>query len=74
MVKGCFCGAQPHCAYNETVIFRREGMFYPIVGTACEDWSRHAELNPGTQRIETLDGRQLWPAPLADALADRGEG
>ena len=57
----CPCGANPPHPYNETVIFRREGMFYPIVGVKCEDWARHASLNPGTLSIEAIDGTRLWP-------------
>lgn len=59
--KGCHCGVQPHCAYDTTVIFFREDRFYPITGAACEDWYRHAELNPETHRIERLDGTRIWP-------------
>jgi len=57
----CRCSAQPPHPYNETVIFRRDGMFYPVVGTICEDWSVHAELNPGTLAIERIDGTRIWP-------------
>lgn len=60
VTQGCNCGAQPPCPYNETVIFRREGTFYPVVGTACEDWSYHAYLNPGTLEIQKPDGACIW--------------
>ena len=55
----CRCGKG--CAYDNTVVFFREGMFYPITGAQCEDWSVHAELNPGTLKIETLTGERIWP-------------
>ena len=57
----CRCGKQPAHPYDELVVFRREGMFYPVVGTSCEDWSHHAELNPGTISIERFDGTRIWP-------------
>ncbi|MCW1431360.1 hypothetical protein [Novosphingobium sp. JCM 18896] len=59
--RGCNCGAQPHCAYNRMVVFHREDGFYPVIGTACEDWALHASLNPGTVRITTIDDVQIWP-------------
>lgn len=56
----CRCGKG--CAYDWPVIFRREGVFYPIVGARCEDWVIHAELNPGTLAIEdAMTGERLWP-------------
>lgn len=42
------------------VIFFREGFFYPLMVYEDEDLSVHAELNPGTLRIEDLDGNVLW--------------
>lgn len=57
----CRCGKLPPHPYNEIVIFRREGMFYPITGAACEDWAQHAERNPGTLAIERIDGTRIWP-------------
>lgn len=56
----CRCGKG--CPHDWPVIFRREGIFYPIVGPRCEHWARHAELNPGTLSIEdALTGERLWP-------------
>lgn len=56
----CRCGKG--CAYDWTVLFRREGMFYPVTGPRCEDWSNHASLNPGTQSIDdAITGERLWP-------------
>ena len=48
-------------ALVQTVIFFREGMFYPVEGRANEDWAEHARLNPGTLRVESIDGVVLWP-------------
>jgi hypothetical protein len=49
-----------HSTKRQTVIFFREGFFYPVMGRPDEDWSKHAELNPGTLRIESMDGEILW--------------
>lgn len=50
---------------GETVIFFREGMFYPVTlsGTkpAAKEAADHAALNPGTLRIEDTRGNVLWP-------------
>lgn len=51
---------------GRTVLFFREGMFYPILlmGTkpAAVECADHAALNPGTLRIEdALTGEVLWP-------------
>jgi hypothetical protein len=56
--KTCQCGKG--CDYDKPVIFRRDGMFYVIVGTDCEDWAYHASLNPGTRSITTMSGKLLW--------------
>ena len=42
-------------------IFIREGMFYAIDLPVDEDLNLHAELNPGTLRIEDIAGNVLWP-------------
>lgn len=44
----------------KTVLFFREGMFYPIDVREDEDLAKHAELNPGTLRIEDIRGKVLW--------------
>lgn len=49
---------------GETVIFFREEGFYPVqlsgaVPTAVEVLD-HAALNPGTLRIEDMNGNVLW--------------
>lgn len=45
---------------TKPVIFIRAEGFYPIFVYEDEDLSRHAELNPGTLRIEDLHGNILW--------------
>lgn len=42
-------------------IFVRDGTFYVIPLPADDDLNRHAELNPGTLRIEDMAGNVLWP-------------
>jgi hypothetical protein len=41
------------------VFFRKEG-FYPLELPITDDLAKHAECNPGTLRIEDLDGNILW--------------
>lgn len=51
-----------------TVVFFREGGFYPITmlppdqcGLTLEQQAaHHAELNPGTLRVEDTKGNVLW--------------
>jgi len=58
----CNCGVDPHCPYDRPVVFRRVEGFYIVVGTDCENWSLHAELNPGTVEIsDAVTGERLWP-------------
>lgn len=51
-------------ATGETVIFFREDCFYPVTlsGTkpTAEEIVDHANLNPGTIRIESMSGKVLW--------------
>lgn len=42
-------------------IFRREDIFYCIDLPVNDDLAEHARLNPGTLRIEDIEGNQLWP-------------
>lgn len=42
-------------------VFVREGTFYVIALAADDDLNLHAELNPGTLRIEDIEGNVLWP-------------
>lgn len=56
----CCCGKG--CEYNRNVMFVREDVFYFVVGTYCENWANHADLNPGTVSIEDpMTGERLWP-------------
>jgi hypothetical protein len=53
---------------RKTVIFFREEGFYPVefcgVKSAPEEAADHAALNPGTLRVEDLDGTVLWSKEL----------
>ncbi len=42
-------------------LFFREGHFYAIPLPVDCDLNEHAELNPGTLRIENIAGDVLWP-------------
>lgn len=44
-------------------LFFREGMFYPIEDESDENVLKHVPLNPGTLKIETIDGRVIYEAP-----------
>jgi len=41
------------------LFFRAEG-WYPLELPITDDLSAHAEHNPGTLRIEDIDGNILW--------------
>jgi hypothetical protein len=41
--------------------FVRDGLSYTINLPADDDLNLHAELNPGTVRIEDAHGNVLWP-------------
>jgi hypothetical protein len=49
---------------DEIMIFVRATHFYPIQGVLGVDLKKqaadHAELNPGTVRVEDLEGNVLW--------------
>ena len=47
-------------------IFRQKDMFYIIDLPEDDDLALHAEMNPGTIRIEDITGKQLWPEPLVE--------
>lgn len=49
-------------AKMKTYLFFREGHFYPIEEENDEKVLKHVELNPGTRRIETIDGRVVYDA------------
>jgi hypothetical protein len=56
---------------TRTVVFIREGMFYPLTLPVTDNLATHARYNPGTLRIEDPEGNVLWsPAsPLASGEA-----
>lgn len=42
-------------------IFFRGNFFYPVEGIERdEDVFEHVRLNPGTTRVEHIDGRMIW--------------
>lgn len=42
------------------VIFFRKDCWYPLELPVSDDLAEHAEWNPGTLRIEDIDGNVLW--------------
>ncbi len=50
-------------AKMKTYLFFREGHFYPVEEESDEKVLKHVPLNPGTTRIETIDGRVIYRAP-----------
>lgn len=50
----------PTSEWEPRVFVRHDG-FYVIDLPADDDLNRHAELNPGTVRIENIAGDALWP-------------
>jgi hypothetical protein len=44
-------------------LFFRDGHFYPIEEESDEKVLKHVPLNPGTKRIETIEGRVIYTAP-----------
>lgn len=47
---------------TRTVVFFREEGWYPLDLPEWDDLAEHARRNPGTLRIEDLDGNVLWSA------------
>ncbi len=49
---------------SEMMVFVREGFIYPVQGVVGvplpEQARQHAELNPGTLRVEDVSGTVLW--------------
>lgn len=45
-----------------TYLFFREGFFYPVEEKSDDAVLASVPLNPGTLRIETIDGRVLYDA------------
>lgn len=46
------------------LFFRADGFYYVTLYGDDEDIRANAELNPGTLRIEDLDGNVVWKAPV----------
>lgn len=55
-------------AETRVVIFFRKGMFYLLELPVSDDIAKHAEMNPGTLRVEDTKGHVLWPL---DSRQDR---
>lgn len=45
-------------------VFRREEGFYVVLLKDDADAVANAQCNPGTLRVEDLEGRQVWPPTL----------
>lgn len=45
---------------NLYIFFRKEG-WYPVEAKDDADVLRHVPLNPGTLRVENVEGRVIWP-------------
>jgi hypothetical protein len=52
-------------AKMKTYLFFREGHFYPVEEESDEKVLKHVPLNPGTKRIETIEGRVVYQAPTS---------
>lgn len=48
---------------TQVYIFFRDGFFYPVEEESDEKVLKHVPLNPGTKKIETLDGRVIYEEP-----------
>lgn len=46
-----------------TYLFFREGHFYPVEEESDEKVLAHVPLNPGTLKIETIDGKVIYEEP-----------
>lgn len=50
----------------QIIIFFRGSYFYATeYPSGYSNWNAEAARNPGTTRIETLEGRVLWPSLAA---------
>jgi hypothetical protein len=59
--KGCRVQSSPCSnAGHYTYLFIRKEHFYPIELEDDEEARRHAELNPGTVRVEDIYGNVIW--------------
>jgi hypothetical protein len=50
-------------AKMKTYVFFRDRHFYMVEEESDERVLKHVPLNPGTQRIETIEGRVIYQAP-----------
>ena len=48
---------------TKTYLFFRDKHFYPVEEDSDEKVLKHVPLNPGTTRIETIEGRVIYRAP-----------
>jgi hypothetical protein len=59
------------------VLFFREGGFYPIelsgVKDAKQEVADHVALNPGTLRVEDLQGNVLWEPTTTTRAPGKGD-
>lgn len=47
-----------------TYIFFRDRHFYPVDGIPDDAMAlKHVAMNPGTTRVEDINGRVVWPSP-----------
>jgi hypothetical protein len=49
----------------KTYVFFRDRHFYMVEEESDEKVLKHVPLNPGTVKIETVDGRVIYQAPTA---------
>lgn len=63
MTGDTYATGKPYPPPSEWVarVFVREEGFYTVGLAADDDLNRHAEMNPGTLRIEDVAGNVLWP-------------
>lgn len=45
---------------DDIYLFFREGGFYPVECRNDDDARNQAERNPGTVRVENVDGKIIW--------------
>jgi hypothetical protein len=48
----------------QTYVFFRTGHFYMVEEENDEKVLKHVPLNPGTTKIETIEGRVIYEAPV----------
>jgi hypothetical protein len=46
---------------DNVYLFFRDGHFYPVNCRNDDDARNQAELNPGTIKVENVDGKVIWP-------------